>query len=520
MIPTFRKYTESGRSKQVLLSCFIYGTLLLGLITVNRALPFPDISDFRGLGMMCELIDTDIRYCVNNNWGFALPLSCWLLTKLTGDLFISQRLICALAISVYLILLIRMVRYAYGGLSLRSVGCILLFLCSPWMVEAAISTHLDILPITLVFAAGSLIVQRKGITVYAAAGLMAGGAYWFRFHFLPMALLLPLLAWIARKERQKRFQSVLAAAAGVLSAILVPHLLCLIAYGVFSISNERFVLAEALGMVDWSYEGAVKVANMRIIDLFQSFNAKKFILAYGYHFITSGLFPMALITAIAVKDYFYRNGKTIKAFFTGSDTHRQIILFTVVVGFAIIPFTLLRSFTFRLEAAFVLCAIPLVVGMVSSQPRNTVRIVFILAFFCITVQHLRYWPDFVIHKRNVIAIERVISQKIPQDVLANRPNDVICCVEYYNPHNKYKLCNMVLCGGWGVRFKPMIEHFGLLNLIHPFENKTFVDAEYIIFPFLRDVINSSDELLIRDRILYKDKNIVIIHHIKGADKTQ
>jgi hypothetical protein len=79
---------------------------------------------------------------------------------------------------------------------------------------------------------------------------------------------------------------------------------------------------------------------------------------------------------------------------------------------------------------------------------------------------------------------------------------------------------MVLCGGWGVRFKPMIEHFGLLNLLHPFENKTFTSAEYIIFPFLRDVINSSDELLIRDRILYKDKNMVIIHHIKGADTAQ
>jgi hypothetical protein len=511
----YRNCAKRDQPLQPWLTGCIGLTAFLGLIAVNYALPFPDINDFRGLGALCRLMDTDIRYCVNDNWGFAHPLSCWLLTKLTGDLFISQRLLNALFVSLYILLLIRMVRYAYGGLSHRSVGCILLFISSPWLIDAAVSTHLDIIPITLVFAAGSVIFQRSGIAACAAAGLMAGGAYWFRFHFLFMALLLPLLAGIAGKERHTGFRDALATAAGVLVAISLPHLVCLLAYGVFSISNGRFVLAEALGAVDWSYESTVKVSHLRTIDLFRSFNAKRFILAYGFHFITSGLFPLLFIAAIAVKEHYNKTGRTIKAFFTGSGAHRQMILFALVAGIAIIPFTLVRGFTYRLEAAFVLCAIPMVIGMLSVQSRKTARIVFILALFGIAVQQTRFWPEFQAHKRNVVAIERIISQKIPRDVLANRPDNIICCVEYYNPYNKYKLCNMVVCGGWGVRFKPMIERFGLLDLLHPFENKTYARAEYLIFPFKRDVFNYTEELLVRNRTLYMDKNMIILQHKKG-----
>ncbi len=498
------------------LAGFICMTVLFGLIAVNRALPFPDTADFRGLGAICRLMDKDIRYCVNNNWGFAHPLSCWLLTKMTGDLFIGQRMLNALFTALYILLLIRILRYAYGSLSLRMVGCLLLFICSPWMVDAAVSTHLDIIPITLVFAAVSLILRKSGIAAYGAAGLMAGAAYWFRFHFLPLSMLFPLLACIIGKERHDRVRGTPAAAAGVLVAIAVPHILCLLAYGVFSVSNERFVLAEALGAVDWSYESAVKVSHMRTIDMFRSFDAKRFLLAYGYHFFTSGLFPLLLIAAIAVKDYFQENGKTIKAFFTGSDTRRRMLLFASAAAIAVIPFTLVRGFTYRLEAAFVLCAIPMAVGMVSGPSKKTARMAFMLALLGIAVQQVRFWPDFQAHKTEVVAIERIISQKIPRDVLANRPDNIICCVEYYNPYNKYKLCNPTPCAGWAVRFGPMIERLGLLNLLHPFENKTYANAEYLILPSQRDVFDYTEELLKRNRTLFRDKNMIILQLKEGG----
>ena len=510
MIPTIKSLIQGDRSVQLWLTGFIWTAVLLGLIAINYILPIPDIIDFRGLGAICGLMDMDIKYCVNNNWGFAHPLSCWLLTKLTGDLFISQRLLNALFISIYILLLIRMVRSAYGGLSWRSVGCILVFICSPWLVDAAVSTHLDIIPITLVFAAVSLIFQRRSFAAYAIAGLIAGSAYWFRFHFLPMALLLPILAGIVGKERKKEVRSAFAAALGVLVAISVPHILSLLAYGIFSTNNGRFVVGEALGTRDWSYESTVRVANTSIIDLLKSFNAKQFILKYGYHFITSGLFPLLIIVAIVVKDYYHENGKTIKAFFTGSDTHCRIILFVAMAAIAVLPFTLLRGFTFRLEAAFVLCAIPMVVGAVYDKSSKRAWIVFILIIFSIAVQQTRYWPALQAHKSNVIAIERIISDNVPRDVLANRPDKVICCVEYYNPYNKYKLCNMIVFGGWGTRSKPMIERYGLLHLLDPFENETYVKAEYIFLPYRRDVLNYTDELLLRNRTIYKDNNIVIL----------
>jgi hypothetical protein len=148
--------------------------------------------------------------------------------------------------------------------------------------------------------------------------------------------------------------------------------------------------------------------------------------------------------------------------------------------------------------------------MVSGRSRKQARIVFVLVIIGIAVQQVRFWPAFQAHKRNVTAIERIISQNIPRDALANRSNNIICCVEYYNPYNNYKLCNMIVCGGWGTRFKPMIERYGLLNLLHPFENETYMMAEYLILPVRRDVFNYTEELLVRNRMLYKDKNIIIL----------
>jgi hypothetical protein len=417
---------------------------------------------------------------------------------------------------LYVLLLIRMVRYAYGGLSLRMTGCLLLFICSPWMVEAVVSTHLDIIPITMVITAVSLIFRRRNIAAYAAAGLMAGAAYWFRFHFSPVAMLLPLLVFSVGNGRHERVRGALAAAAGVLAAIAVPHLLCLLAYGVFSISNERFVLAQALGVADWTYESAVKLSHTRTIDLFRSFDVKRFFLAYGYHFFTSGVFPLLFIAAIAVKNYFRENGKTIKAFFMGSDTRLRMILFALTAGIAFIPFTLVRGFTYRVEAAFVLCSIPMVAGMMSGPSKRTARMVFMLALFGIEVQQFRYWPDFFAHKSEIVAIERIISQKIPRDVLAKRSDRVICCVEYYNPYDKYKLCNPILYGGWVVRFDPMIERFGLLDFRHPFENKTYDQTEYLILPSRRDIIDYTDELQKRSRTLFIDENMIILQHKQGG----
>jgi hypothetical protein len=62
----------------------------------------------------------------------------------------------------------------------------------------------------------------------------------------------------------------------------------------------------------------------------------------------------------------------------------------------------------------------------------------------------------------------------------------------------------------------MIEHFGLLNLLDPFDNKTYQQAAYLILPFQRDVFNYTGELLIRDRTLYKDKNLIILQRETGG----
>jgi hypothetical protein len=499
--------------KQLNATTLLFLTAVGCLIAVNYSLPFPDISDFHGLARICLLMDENIKYCVNNNWGFAHPLSCWLLTKTTGDLLISQRSLNALFTMLYVMLLLRMVHFFLGRLTGKSVGCLILFICSPWILDAALSAHMDIIPITLVFTAVFLITHRKGRAVYIAAGVMAGASYWFRFHFLPMSLSFPLLAFALANERKERIRGLLTTTAGVIAAIAIPHILCMLAYGVFGISNERFVLAYALGAVDWTYESAVRLSQMTTAELFRSFDPLWFILSYGYHFIISGLFPLMLIVVISFRNYFHEKRETFHGFLAGSDPYRAMILIALWAGITMIPFSLVRGFTYRLEAAFVLFVIPVVARTIADASKSTALITLALFISMMTMQHLRFWQGFLAEKTAVVDIKRNVERTIPDAILKNRPGSIIICfVNYYNPYNKYHLCNPMVVSGWGARFGPFIDRFGLLNLTDPFDSDIYKKAEYLVLPTHRDadVFSYSGELITRNLKLFEDENVIIL----------
>ncbi len=482
---------------------------IAGLIAINGFLPFPDINDFRGLGTICLLMDSDIKHCINNNWGFAHPLSCWLLTKITGDLFISQRILNGIFLLLYLFLFLKILFHIYGGISRRGYICLSAFLCSPWMIEATVSTHLDIIPITITLAALSVFLKANNFFLYFSGGFISGTSYWFRFHFLAIALLQPLVVLLDRKGTKRTLRNALASAVGVIAALVVPHFLNLLAFGEFDFSNGRYVIAEALGLIDWSYESAQNIAAMKVTDMFKSFDLIRFIAAYVYHFLSSGIFPLLITMAIVVRDFCNRE----KNKSTVDESHRHdknITYFAVFAAIAVLPFTLLRGFTFRLEAAFVFCQLPLLIGWIKKSNRIISFIIFIIVFATITIQHFRYWPPFLLHKRQVIENQKNISEHIPKRILSENPEKIICCVEYYNPYNKYKLCNMVVCGGWGTRCKPMIERFGLLDLRNPFNDKIYQNTHYLILPTGKEVFDYTDELLFRNRILFRDKNVIIL----------
>ncbi len=487
------------------------------LIVVNLSMPLPDINDFYGLSRICLLMDENVKYCVNNNWGFAHPLSCWLLTKITGDLLVSQRLLNALFALLYVVLLLQMMRRFIGGCTGRFTWCLLLFICSPWFLDAALSAHMDIIPITLMFAAVSIVINRRGVAAFLAAGVLAGAAYWFRFHFLSMAFLFPLLVFALVNDHRERKRGVLFSAAGVIAAVAIPHLLCMFAYKVFGISNERFVLAYALGAVDWTYESAARLSRMKTTEMFRSFDPLRFVLSYGYHFITSGLFPLMLIVAIAFRNYFREKRETFHGFLAGSDPCRAMILIALWAGIAVIPFTVVRGFTFRLEAAFVLFAIPVVARIITGSSKKITLIALILLLSGMALQQVKFWRGLHDEKTTIVANGRIVARTIPDDILKNSPGGIICCVNYYNPYNKYHLCNpTVVAGGWGVRFAPFIDRFGLLNLADPFNSDIYKKADYLILPTHPDtaIFSYSGELITRNLKLFEDENVIILRREK------
>jgi hypothetical protein len=229
---------------------------------------------------------------------------CWLATKITGDLFVSQRIISSLFSIIFTFVLMRMIRNASICFTKGIVARIFVFLCNPWILELALSVHLDIIPITLILGSVTFALKQRNPFTFLITGFIIGASYWFRFHFLTYAMFFPVIVYLLTKHNKTNFQAVVCAVISSVISISIPHVLCMAAFGVFSISNEKFVLAYALGVVDWTYESALKLESISTSDLFRNFVFKMYILKYCYHFIKSGLFPLLSIFSIFIYECF------------------------------------------------------------------------------------------------------------------------------------------------------------------------------------------------------------------------
>ena len=488
----------------------LFFAFIVGLVIYNFSLPFPDCNDFYELSRICLLMDNCIKYCVNNNWGFAHPLFCWLTTKITGDLFISQRIISSLFSLLFVFILLRTIRNLGIHFTKRNIALLFVFLCSPWMLEIVLSVHLDIIPITLIFTAVLLaLVQKKPFT-FLIAGFIAGMAYWFRFHFLTYAMLFPVFTFFLTKHNKANIQAVVFASIGSVISIVIPQLLCLATYGVFSISNEKFVLAYAVGIVDWTYESALKLETLNTIDIFRNFDILIYMLKYGYHFIKSGLFPITILFSIFIYEHYKKNKNEKLNIFDFSSKRGQLLLLALYAFFTFVPFTLVRGFTYRLEAAFVFWIIPVILWLLTNSSKRVIRVTAVVLLIGIIYQQKTFWDVFTVNKATIVAIAKEVSEKIPLSILKNEPERVICCVDYYNPYNKYRLCNPMVFAGWGVRFEPFIENFGFLNMTKPFNNEIYNKAKYLVLPSNPTFFTYSSELKVKNLQLFKDNEVIIL----------
>ena len=488
--------------------------VVIEIIVLNIVLPYPDINDFYELSRICLLMDSDVTYCVNNNWGFGHPLSCWILTKWTGDILISQRMINTGFTLVFLFSLLSLLSFMNIKMCSNKKAMLLsVFLfTSPWIIDLVLSMHIDIAPIALLFAGIVLNVKyRDKAAALFLAAILVGSSYWFRFHFLSFALLFPVFSILYRANGGKQWRSLIITISGIIISIALPHFLNHAVYGQFSISNEKFVLAQALGIADWSNEFAQKLEKMTVPEMFKDFNAALFIAKYGYNFLKSGIAAFLLIYGVFLFRYIKKNRFQKTAIFTTGSNEFVLLLIAAYAIIAVVPFTFIRGFTYRLEAAFVCLMFPLLLWAFTRYPIRKLRIIIAVLLVIFTYHHLVFWQQFITNRATLVHYSKVIPENIPVTVLQNNSEEIICCVDYYNPNNKYRLCNPMVFAGWGVRFKPFVENFGFLNLSDPYENSAYLNARYIILPSNPVYFEYPLEILSKSEIVYEDKNCYILY---------
>ena len=487
-----------------------FSLILVEIVLLNILLPFPDNNDFYELSRICLLMDSNVKYCVNNNWGFAHPLSCWLLTKETGNLLVAQRLVNATFMFVFLFVFLKLCSHFEITFKKLNLITIILLLLSPWVIDIIVSAHIDIAPITLVFSGLLLMIMCKRPFLILLAGAIVGSSYWFRFHFLSFALLFPVLVLFIKKDKLTYLGMFIFSAIGVAVSISIPHILCKYSYGVFSISNEKFVMAQALGVADWSYGFAQKLDSLTIHGMLKRFDYKLFVLKYVYHFLKSGIFPFLIIFGIVIFDYIKKCRIKGIFYFTDNSKHFQILLIVTYALIAVVPFTILRGFTYRLEAAFIFFLFLLILWATASIGKKKFRIITIILLLMVIYQQAVYGKQFIANRSILIHNSKLITANIPLSILQKEPQSVICCVDFYNPYNKYLLCNPMVFAGWGVRFKPFTENFGLLDLSNPFENAIYTNAQYIVVPSNPEYFKYPQSILTNNKVIAKDKDVLII----------
>jgi hypothetical protein len=270
------------------------------------------------------------------------------------------------------------------------------------------------------------------------------------------------------------------------------------------------VLAYAFGLVDWSYESALMLESLNTIDILRNVDWKMFILRYGYHFVKSGLFPIGIIFVAIILTFIRKNKNGKNSNFDFSSKYGQLVLMASYGFFAVVPFTLVRGFTYRLEAAFVFLVIPALFWFISNSTKKQTRIVTSIFLLGMLYQHIVFWHAFNVNKKTVTAIAHGITTTIPVSVLKKEPERILCCVDFYNPYNKYRLCNPMVFAGWGVRFIPFIESFGYLNMNKPFTSELYSSAKYICLPSSSSYFPIDSKLEKQNRQLLKDKDILIL----------
>jgi len=497
---------------------FICIFLTIGFIVfINNVLRFPDINDFRGLSRICLLMDGNMKYCVNNNWGFMNPLLNYFLTRITGNLLISQRILNGV-FALCTVLFFLIILHKYG--KLNNVKILLLFnitfLLNPWFIETVISVHMDIAGIMFLFT-GLYLLDTKKPSLIFLSGILTAMSYWFRFHFLLLAVLFPFLVWFVHRKNNG-FKSAKISALGTMPMISIPFILTYIVYGTFSVSNQKSIIRFfLLGPYNASIESYLKLDNMNLASILSQVNwlnvfdlriHQQKIIVWALLFLLFGLIAWFIIR-MKKNDHF----KT----FNNDDFLNHIIPFGIYILIGFYPFIYIRGFTIRIEAIIVLPIIMLL-GILIQRARSYYwTAIFSLCLIYCGISGLRYIQ--ALNNRNISynTRQKIILNTIPSSSLKEHPERILNTTNFYNPYHPYLICSPVIYGGWSVESIPFRERFGLFFLKNKHRADDFRPYDYLILNKTQGFLKYNRDILMAGKILTNTKNFVIIQ-VNHANK--
>jgi len=467
----------------------VLGYFLLVLAAINLLLPIPDINDFNGLGLFCLLMERrGILNCVNFNWGFANPLANHLLTVVTNNLLFSQRILSAVGSVGVVIFAERMMVLLFRVNGRRTRMLFLLALISsPWMLEAMVSVHLDVIPIALTMAALSLLPAARP-SRYLLAGFVITMGYWFRFHFLLYALLYIFIVYLYRRK-EKGFSSAFWTAVGFLLSFSVSAVLSYLATGKIMSPNSSLQFSLNLPDFNWSMDYMLALENKGVTDIFTGVNlllifvrAVARILASAPLSVLLFLFSLLFVSgfrkawASSPSSVLIKTAKSM--LITLQDPHLLVMCFVV---FPFIFLVIVRGITVRLEACLFFILFPVLASLFRHRSPQVISglvaaiVVLSLAQIPGSLQHYQR------ETRGWNKIDREIGSVIPQDIRKNSPELILNTIfDYQNKYNRYWGFNPVLIGGWPVLSRPLRDEFGILDIARLHLDNSYKEFLYII----------------------------------------
>ena len=442
----------------------VLGTFGLVALGINLLLPIPDIDDFGPLALMCVMIERHgLRYCVNDNWGFALVLLCFALTKVTGGLLSAQRMIGAAA-GLASVVGAELVMRDVVGLRSRRVRllALLALIVNGWMLELLVSVHLDVVPAALALWSFWLIGKSKMRWHFLGGALVAMG-YWFRFHVIALAVFYPLLVL---QSGPKRRGNSLAAAAGVALSVAISCCVCYAATGALMVSNQTAIIAANIPSFNWSTDYQLALQKETLGSVVWQVNWLKVTVGRMLEALDRPAFALLIFILLleAGAAYRHRNMSDARRNEVRHDSGlRQALLIGIAVLAAFAPLLLIRGLTLRFEATISLLLLPVCAAFGLKHRGFHAGILAACLLLCIGGVPGRLYDYYRLAAR-MRQLDAAVSKAISDDVLRNHPEQVLCMIDNFgNRHNPWWLWNPLMGGGWPMRTSWLRTEFGILR---------------------------------------------------------